>query len=85
MDEKIKAQCDKLKYNVLEESKPARSKFLNTVSGIVGIVDIATFEKEKFKEAIGQDLRKRKEGYDYYMSEIKEAAEKFVVGHNNNA
>ncbi len=81
-DPKISKQCNLLKYSVLDKSKPARSKFLNTVSGIAGIIDFEILEKEKFKEAIGIDLQKRKENFDYHMNTIKNTAEKYIKDRN---
>ena len=78
LDEKIKTQCDKLKYNVLDDPKSAQSKFINTVSGIAGFIEIEIIEKSQFKEAIGLDLQKRKKDFDDFISEVEKKAKELA-------
>lgn len=73
-----------MKYNVLDKSKTARSKLLNTVSGIAGLIEIEISEQLKFEEATGVNLNKRKEKFDSFMSTILKRAEELSKRQNDN-
>jgi DNA-binding MltR family transcriptional regulator len=75
-NETIKIQCDKLKYNVLDSNdKLSRNKFINTIMGIEGFIEILIFENIKIKEAVGIDLKQRKNKFDSFMSTVNCIAE----------
>ena len=68
----IKDLCCNLQLNVKEESAPSRSKFINVVAGIAGLLYGAQHIAVKYKELENIDLNKRKELCDVTLSHSME-------------
>lgn len=68
----IKDLCCNLQLNVKEENAPSRSKFINVVAGIAGLLYGAQHIAVKYKELENIDLNKRKELCDVTLSHSME-------------
>lgn len=73
-DDKIKKQCDSLRYTVIDGNESARSKFLNVVTGINGIISDELTNQKKIKEVVGIDLKKRKKEFQDSMIRLNNLA-----------